>query len=93
MQGVFFVNGGIQGRAIHLAGGGVNDAGCAQIVGRLQHIQRAHDIGVDHMVGVNVGVGDANERGEVKDNFLPFHGLAHGRMVGQFAEVKANLRP
>ena len=73
-----FVDRHILGRAIHLAGGGVHDTPDPQIGGGLHHVQSAGHVGIDVAFRGQIGIGDADQGGEMQYGLAARHGLTHG---------------
>ena len=63
-----FVDRHVLGRAVHLAGGRVNELPDTTVPRRLAQVQRAFDIGIHKAVGSAIRIRDWDERGEVKDD-------------------------
>ena len=90
LQRVVLVDGNAQGGAVDFAGGGVDD-GDAQLPGGFKDVERAEDVGLDGLDGVEVGVGNGDEGAEVVDQVAATCGFEDGGGVAEIAEYQFDL--
>ena len=89
--GMLLVDGHILGGAVHLAGAGDQQALGAHLTGCVQHVQGALDVGVHIAVRAVVAEGDGDQRRQMVNDVLPFHGMAHAVGVADIAHEHLNL--
>jgi hypothetical protein len=77
--------------AIDLARRGVHHPQRAVLACRLEHIQRAEHIGFRVALRRRIGIRDGDERGEVKDDFLPLGEAAHEARIANIAAHQRQL--
>lgn len=93
MQRVVFTDRLGEGGTIDLAGRGVDEAPHRPGAGRFQQIERAVDIDIDAGLRGHIGIGNADQGGEVKDDLAAFSEGAHLHAVTHVAKLDVHLCP
>ena len=79
-------------RAIHFTGGCMHHAPRSKITRRHQHIERAHNIHVDHFARIHIRIRDRDQRAEMKDRVHTADSIAHRFVIAQVALHDLHLR-
>src|ERR1039458_645753 len=85
------VNRNVLRSTVNLAGRGEDDLLRLQFAGRLKHVQRPLDIGVQIGLRSVVGIGNANQGCQVKNHVPATHGFANAEEIANVAEDNLKL--
>jgi len=91
MQGMKFADRPLEGRAVNFAGRGVDQAPHGAGARRFEQIERAVHIDVDIGLRRHIGIGNADQGGEMKDHITAFGKAAHLHPIAHIAELDAHI--
>jgi hypothetical protein len=92
-QGVGLGHGNGLGRAIDLAGRGVDQTTDAQFPHGLKNVQRAHHVCPDVALRRQIRIGNGDQGAEVEDDLPVLHGVIDAVAVGQVAAPHVEVGP